>query len=105
MRVEAGSHRDVHGAVGAAPPGSRGGPAARQSREEGQHDLVVRGIELVAVARFLGSRRFLERAVVGAIGLAALASMARENQARAVARFIAWDKWRSQHPRSKRAAR
>jgi hypothetical protein len=65
----------------------------------------VRGIEVAAAAQALGSRRFLERAIVGAIGLAALASLARENQARALSRFIAWDKQRNlvrRHTNSRR---
>jgi hypothetical protein len=111
MRAEAESQHDVHGAPGAALPEGRSGQAGqpRQPREEGQRQMVVRGIELVAVARFLGSRRFLERVVVGAIGLAALASLARENQARTLARVAAWDRRRGRYvrpaARTRRAAR
>src|SRR5437016_14629724 len=71
------------------------GPGPQADAEGRQRRLIVRGIELAAVAQYLGSRRFLERAIVGAIGLAALASLARENQARALTRLVAWDKQRN----------
>jgi hypothetical protein len=71
------------------------GPGPQADAEGRQRRLIVRGIEVAAVVQYLGSRRFLERAIVGAIGLAALASLARENQARALSRFIAWEKHRN----------
>jgi hypothetical protein len=41
---------------------------------------------------FLLSPPVLELAITAVIGLAALVGLARENQARSVARFAAWDK-------------
>jgi hypothetical protein len=40
----------------------------------------------------LRSRRFPGQVIIGAIGLAALARLARETQVRAWARLVAWDK-------------
>jgi len=40
----------------------------------------------------LRSRRFPGQVIIGVIGLVALARLARENQARAWARLVAWDK-------------
>jgi hypothetical protein len=87
------SQQDVHRTQEATAEAT--GPAPQADAEGRQRRLIVRGIEVAAAAHYLGSRRFLERAIVGAIGLAALASMARENQARALSRFIAWDKHRN----------
>jgi hypothetical protein len=96
------SQQDVQPAQGAAvEPGLARLPVA----EGRQRRLVVRGIELVAVARFLGSRRFLERTIVGAVALAALARLARDNEARAVSRFIAWDRRRILAPQLPAQAR
>ena len=52
-------------------------------------------IGLGAVAIILRSRRLHELVIVGVIGLAALARLSRENQARTLARVAAWDKRRN----------
>src|ERR1019366_10298826 len=57
--------------------------------------MVILWIGLSALARFVGSRRFLSYVISGALGLAALASLSRDNQTRTVARIAAWDKQRS----------
>jgi hypothetical protein len=49
------------------------------------------------------SRRFGGRVIAGVIGLAALAGLARENQARTRARLGAWDK--QQNLRHQRTAK
>jgi predicted transporter len=46
-------------------------------------------------ASLLRSRRFHEQVIIGAIGLAALAALSRENQARTFTRLAAWDKQRA----------
>ncbi|MGO8978956.1 MAG: hypothetical protein ACLP3Q_16935 [Streptosporangiaceae bacterium] len=69
-------------------------PARQAQAESRQRRVIVTGIGLAALARFLGSRRFLSYVITGAIGLAAAASLSRENQARAAARVVAWDKQR-----------
>jgi type II secretory pathway pseudopilin PulG len=50
----------------------------------------------------LRSRQFRELVIIGVIGAAALAGLARENQARARARVAAWDQ--RQHLRHQRTA-
>jgi hypothetical protein len=52
-------------------------------------------IGLAALVHVLRSRRFHQRMIIGVIGLAAVASLGRETQARALARLAAWDKARS----------
>jgi hypothetical protein len=59
-----------------------------------QRHWVILGIELGALARFLGSSRFREYVIVGAIGVAALAALGRESQERSVAGLVAWDQRR-----------
>jgi len=52
-------------------------------------------IGLGVVANVLRSRRFHELVMVFVIGLAAVAGLSRENQARALARVVAWDEKRN----------
>jgi hypothetical protein len=82
---------------GARRPARQPGAANRQRR------MIILGIELNAVARYLGSSRFREHVIVAALGLAALAALARENHERNVARLVAWDQRRNL--RDLRAAR
>jgi hypothetical protein len=72
MTIEAGSERPR--------PNGRG------------RSIVVRGIELTALARYLGSRRFAASAVTAAVVVAAAADLMRENRTRTLARLVAWDK-------------
>ena len=51
---------------------------------------------LVALARLPRDKRFQERAITLVIALAAAAALARESQARSLARLAAWDKRRNQ---------
>jgi hypothetical protein len=54
---------------------------------------------------FLRSRFIVELAIAGAVGLAALAGLARENQARTRARLAAWDKRQGlRYPRPSKTA-
>jgi hypothetical protein len=77
----------------------RGAGRARASRE---HRLIVLGIELEALLNLLRSPRFQRNVITGLIGLAAIARISRESQARNLARLAAWDK--KQHLRRQRNA-
>ena len=90
MTIEPGSRQDPSRAPGAtmarrhelAPPGGR------------QRRAIVASVEMTALARHLTSRRFMAQVITGAIALAAAAELLRENQARSVARLVAWDRKR-----------
>ena len=84
---------------GTAEPAPAAGPDARQRR------MIVIGVELTALVRYLGSRRFVRHVIVGVVGAAAAASLARENQTRGVARVSAWDKARQAREEAARARR
>ena len=75
-------HR-TQGAVTAASAGR----TPRQSRAVRRHH---RAVMLYLALGLLRDRRFRQDAILGAITLAALAHVARENQARARARLAAW---------------
>ena len=86
MTSEIGSRRDAHEARGATIAGTRA--AARRSR-------AVRRNRRIAMLRIglglLRSRQLHAQVITGIIGLAALAGIAREDQARAVTRLAAWN--------------
>lgn len=63
-------------------------PGGRQRR------AIVASVEMTALARHLTSRRFMAQVITGAIALAAVAELLRENQARSLARLAAWDRKR-----------
>ena len=65
------------------------GREARRSRAAGRNH---RRVMLRIGFGFLLSPPVLELAITAVIGLAALIGLARENQARSVARMAAWDK-------------
>jgi predicted nucleic acid-binding protein len=70
-----------------------GGASARQSRASDiEARAAARLIALAVLVRILQSRQFWEGLAVGAIVLAALARMGKENQAGARARLAAWNK-------------
>jgi hypothetical protein len=99
MTTEIGPGQDSRPAPGAVVPGNAGGPAwmARLQRLEGrERRLVVRGVELTALTRYLVSRRFVGAVIVGVVGVRALATLGKESQTRTVARVVAWDKARIQ---------
>jgi hypothetical protein len=107
MTIDAGSERDAQNAPGGVISVAASGPARQRRAANGHHRVITLGIELDAVAHFLRSRRFHEHVIVGVIVLAALASMARENQARTRARVAAWDRRRNlryQHTAKARSA-
>jgi hypothetical protein len=86
MATDIGSGRDARttrGAVIAA--GGNGTP--RQSRAVKRHHRMVM---LIIGVNLLRDRRVREQVFLGAITLAALALLARQSQARARARLIAW---------------
>jgi hypothetical protein len=70
-----------------------GSAPARQSRvPDIEARAAARLIVLAVLVRILQSRQFWEGLAVGAIVLAALARMGKENQAGAMARLAAWNK-------------
>ncbi len=61
----------------------------RQARAASRtRDMILLGIGISAVARFLGSRRFQVRVITGVIGVAALAGMMRESEVPAMVRVV-----------------
>jgi hypothetical protein len=101
MTIEAGSRQDSSQALDAMMAGRRelAPPGGRQRR------TIVASVELTALARHLASRRFMSQVITGAIVLAAVAELLRENQARSVARLVAWDRKRSLRQELAAAAR
>ena len=75
----------------AAAPAAAIGPA-RQARAVRHSRVVWSLIGLKVAGDVLRSRQSHELTIVGAIMLAALAHQARENQAKILARLIAWDR-------------
>jgi hypothetical protein len=105
MKTEAGSGPNAQGAPEAAISGGTNGSARRLRTVSRQHRAIMFRLEMGAVARLLQSRRFHENVIIGVIGLAALAQLFRENQARALARLVAWDKRRNLHDQRRAKAR
>jgi len=78
------------------------GRPARQSRAAARNHRTV--ILLIGLG-FLRSRLVAEAAIAGAVGLVALAGLARENQARTRARLGDWDRRQTlRHQRPVKAA-
>jgi hypothetical protein len=95
MAMEIGSGRHAHRTPGAVVSARTGGPAGQSRAANGQRQVVMLMIGLGAATNLVRSRRFHEMVIVGVIGLAALARMSKENQARNLARVAAWDKRRN----------
>jgi hypothetical protein len=77
------------------PAGATGGPAgpgaAGKGRPPSRSDRMVRyGVWLAVVIRILGDRRFQASVITGVIGMYALASVTKSNQARPVRRAFHW---------------
>ena len=97
MTTEIGSGQDSRAASGAVAPRDASEPAwlARLDQLEGrQRRMIVVGVELAALTRYLASRRFVATVIVGVIGVRALATLGKESQTRTVARVVAWDRAR-----------
>jgi hypothetical protein len=95
MTVDVRSGRDTQGAAVAVISAGTNGRTRQSGAANRKYRLIILGIELGAVARYLRSRRLRENVILGVIALAALARASRENQARALARLAAWDKQRN----------
>ncbi|HEU5386150.1 MAG TPA: hypothetical protein VFV73_09645 [Streptosporangiaceae bacterium] len=79
------------GQARAMTAGPAGPEPTREARPPGLPDRVVRyGIWLAVAARCLGDRRFQASVITGAIGVHALFSVIKNNQARPVRRAIHW---------------
>jgi hypothetical protein len=97
MTTGIGPGQDSRPASGTVAPADASGPAwlGRLERLEGrQRRMIVVGVELAALTRYLASRRFLATVIVGVIGVRALATLGKESQTRTVARVVAWDRAR-----------
>jgi hypothetical protein len=89
MTIEGGSTHDPSQAPDPMMAGRR-----EPARLGGQRRAIVASVELAALARHLASRRFVTQVITGATVLAAVAELLRENEARNVARLVAWDRKR-----------
>lgn len=69
-------------------------PAGRSRAARRRHRVAWYRVGLACAVALLRSRRFHERMIAGVIGVAALAGLARQSQARAVERLAAWDQQR-----------
>ena len=99
MTTEIGSGQDSRPASGAVARRNASEPAwlARLDKLEGrQRRMVVVGVELAALTRYLASRRFMATVIVAVLGVRALATLGKESQTRTVGRVVAWDKARSE---------
>jgi hypothetical protein len=96
MTTEIGSGQDSRSAGAVARRGASD-PAwlARLDQLEGrQRRMIVVGVELAALTRYLASRRFIGTVIVAVIGVRALATLGKESRTRTVARVVAWDRAR-----------
>jgi hypothetical protein len=79
------------GQAGAMTGGPAGPGPAREAPPPSLPDRMVRyGIWLAVAARSLSDRRFQASVITGVIGVYALASLIKNNQARPVRRAIRW---------------
>ena len=88
MTSEIGSGRDGHKARGAMIPGGSRAAARRPRAARRNHRIVILRIGL----GILLSHPFHKLVITAVLALAALVGLARENQARNLARVAAWDK-------------
>ena len=77
------------------PAGPARGPAGLGEAENGRPStrsdrMVRKGVWLAVIIRLLGDRRFQAGVITGAIGLYALASVIKSNQARPLRRAFHW---------------
>jgi hypothetical protein len=95
MTVNGGLAQPASVAPGVVVP-RRPAAAASRSRAAGDRQYAVLVIGLVTAARVARDRRTLQYALVGGIALAAAAGMAREGNARSLARLSEWNKRQTQ---------
>ena len=86
------SGRDARSSPEAIAPASSSGPAGRPRTSSPDNKSAVRLLGLAVLIHMLRSRRFYERVVVGAIAVAALRALGRENRASSFERLAAWNK-------------
>jgi hypothetical protein len=96
MATENGSGQDSRPASGVVTPGDTSEPARLERLEGRQRRMIVVGVELAALTRYLASRRFAAAVIVAVIGVRALATLGKESQTRTVARVVAWDRARAE---------
>jgi hypothetical protein len=86
MPTGAGSEREAHRMQGAVAIAGVNGTSQSSRAVKRRHHMMM----LYLVLSLLRDRRFRENAILGAITLAALARIAREDEVHARARLIAW---------------
>ena len=99
MTTETGSgqaSRPASGAVAAGDASESAWLARLEGLEGRQRGMIVLGVQLATLTRFLASRRFVATVIVAVVGVRALATLGKESQTRTVARVVAWDKARIQ---------
>jgi hypothetical protein len=75
--------------------GHDGRPARQARSARHERRLIVLDVELDALARLVGDRRFQRNVITGIIGLVALARLVREGETSSFARLVAWDEKQS----------
>jgi hypothetical protein len=86
MSSDTALRHDIRSGSAARAIAGSGGTARQARALRRRHRIVIVNIGL----SLLRERRFRQRVIMGAIVLAVLARLAREDQARARARFVAW---------------
>jgi hypothetical protein len=90
------SRQNTGGPSEAATLAASSGPAPQSQTSSPGTKPALRLIRLAVLSHMLHSPRFYERVAVGAIVLAALARIGRENRASSLARLAAWNKRQAQ---------
>jgi hypothetical protein len=90
------SRQNAGGPSEAATLAASSGPTLQSRTSSRDAKVALRLIGLAGLSHMLHSTRFYERVAVGAIVLAALARIGRENLASNLARLAAWDKRQAQ---------
>src|SRR5205085_10687028 len=80
----------------AVTPGKASEPAWLARLDGRQRRMIVLGVALAALTRYLASRRFLATVIVGVVGVRALGTLGKESEGRTIARVVAWDRARAQ---------
>src|SRR5438477_4147213 len=97
MTTEIGSGQDSRPASGTVARRNASEPAwlARLDKLEGrQRRMIVVGVQLAALTRYLASRRFMATVIVAVVGVTALATLRKESGTRPVGRATSCDEAR-----------
>lgn len=86
--TKAGSSLDTRKTPRAVISGGARTPGRQSRAADRQRDMILLGVGISAVARYLGSRRFQARVITGVIGLAALAEITRQSEIPVAVRLV-----------------